>query len=147
MQISNQSSHPLDNSVLVEALQRAITSHQEWLDKLGEIVSSQMIRPIQTNGKKCAFGHFYGSIDVHHPLIREEWRSIDDIHMKLHRSAELVTAAIEEEHPEEAKRALEEAERMSSVIIEKMQDIIRKIRKIEEKEERVFTLTEAAQYI
>lgn len=142
MQISSQGSHPPDNKILIDALQNAILSHENWIEKLREIASSGVLHPIQKNGKKCAFGHFYRSIDVHHPLIREEWLSIDEVHIRLHQKAELVTAAIENEDSQGALRAFKEAEQISHSIIQTMENIILKIEKMDAENLQVFGLSE-----
>lgn len=51
MQISSQSSHPPDNKILIDALQNAILSHENWIEKLREIASSGVLHPIQKMAK------------------------------------------------------------------------------------------------
>lgn len=136
--ISNQGTSPVENSVLIDTLEKAITSHQAWIEKLREIVDKQNIVPIQKDGHKCAFGHFYMSIDIKHPLIRDEWNSIDDVHMKLHAKAHNVIHAIEQENMNKASQEFREAENMSHVIIQKMKSIINKVQTMDREHDSVF---------
>lgn len=136
--ISNQGTSPVENSVLIDTLEKAITSHQAWIEKLREIVDKQNIVPIQKDGHKCAFGHFYTSIDIKHPLIRDEWNSIDDVHMKLHAKAHNVIHAIEQENMSKASQEFREAENMSHVIIQKMKSIINKVQTMDREHDSVF---------
>lgn len=138
LSISNQSTSPVENAVLIDTLEKAVTSHQAWIEQLREIVDKQNIVPIQKDGHKCAFGHFYTSIDIEHPLIRDEWNSIDDIHIKLHAKAHTVIQAIEQENMSKASQEFREAENMSHVIIQKMKSIINKVQTMDREHDSVF---------
>lgn len=138
--ISNQGTSPVGNAVLIDTLEKAIISHQAWVEKLREIVDKQDIVPIQTDGHKCAFGHFYTSIDITHPIIRDEWHAIDDTHMKLHAKAHSVIEAIEQEDMSKASQAFHEADQMSRTIIRTMQSIIEKIKSMDREKQSVFEI-------
>ena len=52
------------------------------------------VLPLQINSKKCAFGHFYQSFEIHNPDLLEEWKMIDELHKKFHQTGSNVINAI-----------------------------------------------------
>lgn len=97
----------LTNDDLVEIIDNAYSTHQNWLTKLEEIVDTMEIKPIQVSGDKCAFGHYYHSIKVDNPLILEKWNSIDSIHNELHEYGAKVLNAVESKDQDSARMHLD----------------------------------------
>ncbi|HHV38764.1 MAG TPA: chemotaxis protein [Tepidimicrobium sp.] len=85
----------LTDEELVEIIDTAYHAHQKWLLNLEKMVETMEIRPIQTRGDKCEFGHYYHSIKVANPLIVEKWNSIDPIHDGVHDYGAKALEAIE----------------------------------------------------
>ena len=84
--------HALTNKKFLEYVAVAKEKHQTWLTDLKKMVTTMSVEPIQTDGKKCAFGHFYHAVTVDHPSIKKEWDEIDIHHNQFHSEG---TSAIE----------------------------------------------------
>lgn len=136
--VLNTGTHPISNSNLMDTIEKAIVSHRNWMNKLGEMLNSGVIRPIQQDGKRCEFGHFYGAIDINHPMIKHEWDSIDGIHMTLHRNAHDVIHYIESKDNNKAERIFKQTEELSFEIIEKLQSILGKVKDLDKNKQKAF---------
>jgi len=86
--------HAITNEDLTKNLLKAKEAHGNWMKNLKRIVDEMKSYPIQTNSKRCAFGHFYHSIHITHPDLITEWAAIDGVHHKLHNMGEKVIDAI-----------------------------------------------------
>ena len=51
-------SNAISNEEFLQYIEKAKKAHKNWLEKLRTIVNEMRIYPLQTNGNKCAFGHF-----------------------------------------------------------------------------------------
>lgn len=125
------SSH-VTNQEVIARIESGKTSHMNWVVDLGRMVDEMRLYPIQTNGKKCPFGHFYNAINVEHPSIVETWKKIDPIHMELHRLGDDVIGAIKSENSNSARMAYNKTVELSKEIItllEKSSSIIKKLEK------------------
>ena len=100
---------------------------------LKEMVDEMKIYPIQVNGDKCAFGHFYHSIKINHPEVKEDWDSIDGVHSELHGYGHLVVQAVKENDNEKAKEYYEEAAALSKIMLEKLEIVLEKIEDLDKK--------------
>lgn len=137
--VLNDSTKPISNNSYLFTIENAINSHRNWVEKLKNMIATQKITPIQKDGSKCEFGHFYNSIYVSHPSVKPLWDSIDSIHLKLHASADDVIKAINRNDLHTAHELFREAEEMSTVIIETLQKIISVVKELEKNNEQVFT--------
>ena len=134
----NQSTSPLANHDLVEIINQAIKSHKIWTAKLKTIVETERVQAIQADGNKCEFGHYYNSISIENPKLKDQWKSIDKIHMDLHSKAQDVEKAIENGDTERAKAIYHQAEDQSHEIIKRLSDISNTILEMNKKGETVF---------
>ena len=130
--------HSLTNAELSETLNKAIQQHTAWYQKLETMVHNMKVVPIQTNDKKCAFGHFYHALKVKHPAIADEWKKIDSMHHKFHGYGNNIIEAIQKQQSEKAEKYLEEAKQLSKEMIELLQTINRKIEDCEKKKIKIF---------
>lgn len=80
----------LEDSEIVEIIDNAIAAHKIWMTNLKEIVEKMELSPLQVDGHRCSFGHFYHSINMTRPNIKEQWYSIDDVHNELHEYGEKI---------------------------------------------------------
>lgn len=90
----NQSAHPISNKEVLKEIDKAKKSHIAWYKHLESMVTDQKVKPIQLNSQKCAFGHFYHSIEVVHPEMKKPWKEIDALHNEFHAIGEKVQNAI-----------------------------------------------------
>ncbi|AQR96247.1 methyl-accepting chemotaxis protein [Clostridium saccharoperbutylacetonicum] len=119
----------LSNNELVNALVKAKEAHNKWMGSLGKILTEMKIYPIQTNSKKCAFGHFYNSINISHPDISPYWTAIDKIHHELHNTGTKVIEAIKRHDKEHANDLYSQAEKLSKEIFTYIDTVIEEIQK------------------
>lgn len=108
--------HAISNEDLVNSLTKAKDAHGNWMRNLQRIVSEMKLYPIQTDSKRCAFGHFYHSIHITHPDIVTEWNAIDGVHHELHKVGERVITAVNAKDPAQAASLYSQAEQMSRQI-------------------------------
>ncbi|MBU5269410.1 methyl-accepting chemotaxis protein [Clostridium cochlearium] len=131
-------SNAISNEEFLQYIEKAKKAHKNWLEKLRTIVNEMRIYPLQTNGNKCAFGHFYNSIQATHPSILDEWKNIDGIHKKFHTLGDKVLEAVKEEDQHEAKEYYDYAEKTSKEIFNSMDKIISEVKKQTEKGVQLF---------
>jgi hypothetical protein len=91
------------------------------------MVEKMEIQPLQTNDKKCAFGHFYHIVPVDMPEIINEWHAIDQYHHQFHKIGDQVIEAIANNDVSRAKKHLEQAKELSKIVIDSMHLIIDKL--------------------
>lgn len=128
----NNGTSPITNDKFLSILDDAIKAHVDWMKKLQQMVDEKSVIPIQHNGMKCKFGHFYNSMKVSHPDIIEDWESINEVHLKLHSKAEIIISALEAHSSEDIEKIFNEAKLLSEDVIGKLTTIEEKVRAIDE---------------
>jgi hypothetical protein len=108
--------HAISNEELTVTLERAKEAHSNWLKNLTRIVEEMKVYPIQTNSRRCAFGHFYHSIEVSHPDITTDWHAIDVVHEKFHSIGTAVLDTVKRGNAPEARSLLAQAQGLSQQI-------------------------------
>ena len=91
------------------------------------MVDTMEVTPIQTDGNRCAFGHYYNNIIVNNEDIKELWHSIDHIHHEFHGLGDYVIKAVINKDYDAANRYLQEAREKShqlTKILNEIQDIL-----------------------
>jgi methyl-accepting chemotaxis protein len=117
----------ISNEDLIKNLLKAKEAHGNWMKNLKRIVEEMKVYPIQTNSKKCAFGHFYHSLHITHPDIADDWNAIDTIHHELHNMGSLVIDAVKESNSTEATNIYSQAQDLSEKIFVYLDKIIKNI--------------------
>lgn len=138
--VMNNGTHPVSNEKFIENIVNASKAHSQWVEKLRTIVTSRNLVPLQINGNKCAFGHFYNGVKVEHPLIKERWESIEGIHMKLHGNGHKIMTAVDKGDLQGAERLFDETEKLSHKIIEELKSIEGIVKEMTIRDERIFEL-------
>ncbi|HHV10377.1 MAG TPA: chemotaxis protein [Clostridiales bacterium] len=108
--------HIVTNDEFKQQLQNARQAHKNWMATLKRIVDENKLYPLQTNGTKCAFGHFYYTISMEHPAIKADWAAMEEIHNKFHVCGHETIDAIKESRSADAKTHYREAEQLSEKI-------------------------------
>lgn len=128
------------NSLLkvVDFLEIVINAHRNWLCTLESMANNMEIKPIQANGKKCTFGHFYYTAYPRNNEIKKVWDSIDNIHLELHEIAHEVIDNIKKSDNEAVFVGVARAKELSNNIIEMFEEIKEKSKKLSEKNISVF---------
>lgn len=121
--------HAIKNEDLVKNLLKAKEAHGNWMKNLKRIVDEMKSYPIQTNSKRCAFGHFYHSITIKHPDITKEWMAIDGVHHELHNMGEKIISTISTKNSTQAHTLYLQAEELSKKIFVHMDNTIKGIEK------------------
>lgn len=117
IKILNKGTHPIYNEDFVKSIDNAVSAHQNWVVKLKDMVENREVKPIQSDGHKCGFGHFYHSIELEHPELINDWRRVDPLHKELHGKADVVISHIKDGDMESAKREYNYTEKLSRDII------------------------------
>jgi len=115
--------HGIKIEEVLDVIKKAKNAHLEWVAALKKSVDEMRIYPVQTNSKKCAFGHFYHSIHIDIPEIVKEWNQLDAIHDELHAAGEDVISAVKEGNKEDAKLMYNRAEGLSKTMLEILEAI------------------------
>ncbi len=107
---------------LTEILTNAKRQHNLWMDILGEAVEENKIIPLQVDGGRCAFGHFYDSLIIQDKDIKDLWASIDEYHTNIHEAGRHALLHIKNKEVSEAKKqhqiAGENSQKMRQIIDE-----------------------------
>lgn len=117
----------ISNQELMENLSSAKEAHKNWVRNLQRIVTEMRTYPIQVNGSKCAFGHFYKSINIKHPSIEKEWKSIDSIHAELHSCGHKVLEAVKSKNSTEAQEYFNRADKLSQEVLSHLDNVLVKV--------------------
>ena len=134
----NKDGCAVSNAELMENVRNAIHQHQAWYEKLAQMVKDMNIVPLQTNDKKCAFGHFYYSLKVTHPALLDDWKSIAALHADFHHHGDTVIDAIRKNDSATATRLLKETEDISQKIVELLNNICKDIEDCDKKMIKIF---------
>ncbi|MGN0483218.1 MAG: methyl-accepting chemotaxis protein [Lachnospiraceae bacterium] len=126
--IINASSIAMTDEELLEVVQKAKASHKAWLEKVKNMADTMEIQPLQTDSRKCAFGHFYQALKIHNPILSSDWQSIEKKHHDFHDVGKKLIRAIENNDSSAAMSAYQEAENLSRgmmAILDKVEQEIR----------------------
>ncbi len=115
--------HNITNEEFMDNIKNARTAHGNWMATLKRIVEEGKVYPLQTNSTKCAFGHFYHTITVGHPSIKEDWEAIEEVHNQFHVCGHKVIDSIKNSQMSEALNYYAEAEKLSKQIFELLDKI------------------------
>lgn len=101
-------------------IQKAKQAHKVWTDNLGDMVRRMEIAPLQTNGARCAFGHFYQALEIHNESLVGLWREIGEEHRKFHAIGNDVIGTIKRNDRQKADELFQKAESMSEELMQKL---------------------------
>ncbi|MFL0198791.1 methyl-accepting chemotaxis protein [Clostridium sp. WILCCON 0269] len=118
-----ESNFRMDNDTFVDAMDNAISAHVNWVNTLESMANKMLIRPLQTDGHRCGFGHFYESVEPKDEGIKVIWDKIDSIHLELHKIGHIVIDKIKSGSRDEALSNATRAKNLSLDIIKMLDDI------------------------
>lgn len=110
------SANALNNKEFLDNIVKAREAHINWIDNLKKIVQEGKVYPLQINGTKCAFGHFYQAMEVTHPSIKDDWRAIGQIHNDFHQMGQKVIDAVKKGNDSEIRQHFDTAEKLSKEV-------------------------------
>lgn len=134
----NDSFVKISNKEFIYHIKEAIEAHKNWVNSFSQMVEQKTIIPIQSDGRRCKFGHFYHIVEVTHPKIKNEWKQIDNIHNELHQQFNIVANQILTNDNENAKKTEEYMKSLSRQIITLMEQIIDQSEKLTKQGESIF---------
>lgn len=102
-------------------IEKAKQAHRDWTDKLGEMVEQMELAPLQTNGERCAFGHFYHAFQIRNSRLLSLWGEIGDEHKRFHAIGNDVMEAIRQGDEGRAREFNERAKTMSAELLRKLE--------------------------
>lgn len=102
-------------------IEKAKEAHRDWTDKLGEMVEHMELAPLQTDGDRCAFGHFYHALQIRNSRLMILWKEIGDEHRSFHSIGNDVIAAIRRGDEAAARQFNENAKSMSAALMRKLE--------------------------
>ena len=110
------STNAINNTEFLNNIFKAKEAHTNWIINLKRITDEMRVYPLQTNGTKCAFGHFYHAMNVTHPSILEDWKKAGVIHNDFHLLGQKVIDAVKEGNSSKAQDYYISAEGLSKQI-------------------------------
>ena len=116
--------HAVSNEELIQNLNLAKQAHGNWMANLWRITEEMKAYPIQTDSKRCAFGHFYHAISITHPELVSEWGAIDGVHHELHATGQQALEAVRRGDAELAKKLYGQTVTLSETIFARLEKII-----------------------
>ena len=128
----------LKNEELTEVLEKAKEAHKNWIQTLNKMITDEKIYPLQINGKKCTFGHFYYAISVKNPILKETWNKIGTLHSSFHTMGQSVINSMKNYQKEDAKELYQEAVKLSEELMKNIELAIKEIAEISKRGESIF---------
>lgn len=135
----NKSSHHMKNDEFIANLENAKLAHTNWLSKLNLMVENMDAKPLQLNSKKCAFGHFYHSIQVTNTELTADWNKINEYHNHFHQLGGKALLAIQNKNKVEAKKVFDEASKTSTELFKIIDTVISKTNKLSKDQINIFS--------
>ena len=123
----------ISNAELLQSVNKAKVAHINWMKTLKKIVDEMKVYPLQVDGKKCAFGHFYHSISVNHPTLKSDWDSIDHVHEEFHSLGTKVIDAVNSKNTPEAISYFNKAEETSRQVLARLERVAAEIEALDKK--------------
>jgi methyl-accepting chemotaxis protein len=127
MQALQGSTNAISNQEFLETISKAKEAHEKWMENLKRIVDEMKIYPLQINGTKCAFGHFYQAITVTHPEIKNDWETLGKVHLEFHSIGAEVLNAVKNNDEAKAKENYLSARKLSESIFTYLEQITDKV--------------------
>lgn len=115
----------LNNDEFVKQVSDAIEAHKDWIKAMENVVETQEVVPLQTNYKKCAFGHFYYSMRPKKADILQVWKQIGEQHSKLHKNGEEIMKAVKGGNGNRAQTMMDETVKLSQDLIKQFSEVIK----------------------
>ena len=128
----------LDNQVLLNCLNSAVSAHQSWLNTLKSIAQTGQLKAIQTDYTKCGLGHFYYAFKPVNEKVIDIWNGLDEKHKTFHSYGTQMIAAIRSGCSGELQQIYEKAENHSKELISDLHKLIQIIDSLTNERIRIF---------
>ncbi|MEW9093850.1 MAG: methyl-accepting chemotaxis protein [Clostridiaceae bacterium] len=121
--ITKEKIFKLPNKEFIIAIEAAVETHKKWLEKLKNMVDIMEVKPLQTNGHKCGFGHFYYAVAPSHNQIKKIWDDIGEVHLNFHKIGDKTISCIKDGDKTLAEKSYYEAEELSKKILSMFNEV------------------------
>ncbi len=128
----------LDNQVILNCLNSAVSAHQNWLSTLKSIAQTGELKPLQTDYTRCGLGHFYYAFKPVNEKVIDIWNGLDEKHKTFHSYGTQMIAAIRSGRLGELQQIYEKAESYSKELISDFQKLIQIIDSLTKERVRIF---------
>ncbi len=128
----------LTNDDFIEILKASKGAHKDWEKKAVAMARNMESEPIQMDGNKCAFGHYYNAINMTNPKLVEAWGDLDEVHKTFHLTGKHIREAISTENAEAAAKWAQECEGLSVKVIGILDSMIAIVEEMSRLGESVF---------
>ncbi|MCM1256845.1 MAG: methyl-accepting chemotaxis protein [Roseburia sp.] len=115
----------LKNFEFTRYVSNAINAHNTWLTNLKNMVKERTVMPLQLDGTKCGFGHFYYALTPRIPEVLPIWKALGEKHKRFHGYGAEVIQALKDQDYFRAEQLCRETEEYSRGLISDLQAIIR----------------------
>lgn len=112
-------------------VEKAKDAHVAWVEKVVEMVEKMQVLPIQNNGERCAFGHFYKAVRVENEELIEIWKKIGVEHKQLHAESKGIVEAIQRDDEPKAKKLCDDVIALSKKLLDQLTEVEKKATDLE----------------
>lgn len=134
------SAQALSNYEIMAIIDKAVDAHEQWMNQLQRIGREMTLIPLQLDGEKCEFGHYYHAVPEMHSAVQEKWAAIDVHHKELHKMGHVVLKAVEEGDSSSAMSGVSKASEYSNTVIAILKEIRNEIEHLADKKEGTFSI-------
>lgn len=124
-QMNGDRFYMLENKVFADSMEGAVKAHRAWVNTLKTIVEGKEMVPLQSNPRKCGFGHFYYAISPKKKDIVAIWNSVEKPHNELHRLGEEAEMMLKRGEILSLDSLYQRAQQLSETLIGKFMEMIR----------------------
>ena len=126
------------NQVFINAVKNAVGAHQNWLVALDNMITEGKAQPIQTNDHRCAFGHFYYSVQPKNESILKIWTDLRDKHKQFHANGGQAIMSLKKQDVATAREYYNKALNVSQHLIKDFEKLIALAEELDNENIRVF---------
>lgn len=123
-EMSNDPFYEIGKAEYAKHVTSAIGAHNGWLNSLKGMVESRSIIPLQSDSRKCGFGHFYYSVNPSEDMgFKPIWVGLEEKHKTFHGFGSAAVKALFDEDYEKAEAIYKEAEDYSKTLLSDLNEI------------------------
>lgn len=131
-------SSAIPNGEIQDVIKKAQQAHTDWMKKLKSMSDNMKVSPLQVNPDKCAFGHFYSALVIDHPVLRDNWKKIGELHRAFHTTGTRMIAVIRKKDKQQAAVLYREVENLSAQMMKLLSETDAKIDTMNREHQRIF---------
>lgn len=126
------------NQVFINAVKNAVGAHKNWLVALDNMIAEGKAQPLQTNDHRCAFGHFYYSVQPKNGEILKIWADLREKHKQFHANGGQAIMSLKKENVSTAREYYNKAVAVSEHLLKHFENLITLAEKLDKEGIRIF---------